>query len=500
MKLRHYQSALVEQIEKAWDRGINRVLGVLPTGGGKTEVAIEAIDRRVKSGTRVLVVTERKTLCAQWCDRLRRHGHEYVGVIQAENTIALPAPIIVATVQSIRSRGVPEDVSLVVIDESHLWHEAHDDTLNKLGDVKVLGLTATPLRMGLGKIFETVIIGATVRSLIEHGHLVRPRYFAPRMGEIEQALAAVSMQAGDFAIAELSKAMRGKAILGDVVGEWKKRGEDRQTLAFCVDKAHALDLAAQFNHAGVMAAVILDDTSDEDRARLLAAFETGHVRILCSVGVISIGFDSPVASCAILARPTRSLSLYIQQSGRVLRPFPCKSDALILDHAGNTLTHGKLEDFVPPSDLNAVNRRTDKKPRKEKALMWVCKCCQAVNDASANCCNNCGEPHVKRTALVVVDGSLKELELQDDAPPPGPTCDDVRRFHAMARWQARSKGMKLGWAFHATARRFKVSEDLAREILPHQAHATFEMPDDEAARWFRSDLQRLVIARLRGRR
>lgn len=499
MNLRQYQTQMAESIRSAWSQGVRRVLGVLPTGGGKTEVAIDLIKAMASPSQRVLVVVERKVLCRQWKERLHRHGVPHVGVIQGDNTIGLSGPVLVATVQSLRTRGMPEGVGLLVIDESHIWHDAHDDVLVKHETAHVLGLTATPLREGLGLRFDTVVIGATINMLIEQGHLVRPRYFAPQLDAIEEALAGVSIRAGDYAANELSLAMRGKAIMGDVVGEWQRRASDRSTIAFCVDKQHAHELAAQFTAAGVATRVVLDDTDDDERAAIFQAFDEREVMVLCSVGVLAIGFDSPVASCAIMARPTCSLSLYVQQGGRVLRPFTGKADALILDHAGNVQKHGRLEDFEPPSDLSSIDRKTDKKPRDQRAAVWVCRHCEAINDRADDTCLECGEPRVRRTAVVVLDGELREVELGRDEPLPGPTLTEIHTFYAMARWHSNARGLAEGWAYYTTLRRFKLTKEQARVLLPPPWDRPGPLPPDEAtARWFHADWQRQRIAWRKG--
>jgi DNA repair protein RadD len=495
MKLREYQQLLAEAIHAAFAAGTKRVLGVLPTGGGKTEVAIALIRELATPQRRALIVVERKVLCKQWRARLLLHGVDRVGLIQGENTIAVSAPVIVATIQSLRTRGVPEDVGLIVIDESHIWHASHDDVIDKLGGACVLGLTATPLREGLGLRFDSMMVGATIRELIDAGHLVRPRYFAPKANAIDEALSGIHVIAGDYKLDELSRAMRGKAIIGDVVGTWWLRASERQTIAFCVDKTHAHELAAEFVTADVQARVVLDDTDDDERVEVFDAFDRGEVRVLCSVGVLSIGFDSPVASCAILARPTCSLSLHIQQGGRVLRPFEGKPDALILDHAGNTLKHGLLEDFEPPSDLSQVDRKADKKDRRERADVWVCKHCEAVNARTDDLCIECGEPRRRVTHLVVIDGELRSIELPAGQQPNAPTVERVRRAHAMHLWYARHKGLRDGWAYHATLRRFKLDQANSRDVLLPPWEVVPEPTDDETDRWLRADFQRSMVAR-----
>jgi DNA repair protein RadD len=498
VQLRDYQSHLVGEVRAKWAAGLRRVLAVLPTGGGKTETAISLIESEATPSTRVLIIVERKTLAVQWVARLRRHGMTVVGLLQGENSIRLSATVVVATAQSLRTRGAPEGVSLVVVDESHIWHQTHDSVLRRLPEVRVLGLTATPLREGLGTRFDTVVVGATIRDLIGTGQLVRPRYFSPSAGAIENALKGVKMQAGDYATSDLANAMRGKAILGDVISTWLRLGENRQTIAFCVDKQHAREMADEFVAVGIPAAVVLDDTEDDHRARLFAEFDAKALRVLVSVGVLSIGFDSPVASCAIMARPTMSLSLYLQQGGRVLRPCDGKSDALLLDHAANVLTHGRLEDFDPPCDLSKIDKRTDRKKRRDPYTGWVCKHCEATNAISDDICVECGAPRWNRTAVVILDGELQNVGVaHNDVTLPGPTKSDVKMFYRQCKWYGSSKGMSnpLGWAYHAVRRRFHLDEATARRLIPWEWRGLSALaPEGEAARWFRADLQRVKIA------
>ena len=504
MKLRAYQAEMVDAIRQRWAAGQRRVLGCLPTGGGKTEVAIQIILEEATPTNRVLILVERKVLCRQWANRLRRHGLGHVGILQGDNTIALSAPVIVATAQSIRSRGIPQDVRVIVIDESHIWHETHDRVLASAADARVLGLTATPLREGLGLRFDTVVVGATIKSLIDADFLVKPRYYAPTGDAIDQALAGVAMRAGDYAADQLSRAMRSKSIMGDVVGTWQRRGEDRQTIAFCVDKTHAAELCAEFLAAGVVAEIVVDDTEDLDRERIFGAFDRCEIRVLVSVGVLAIGFDSPVAACAILARPTMSTSLHIQQGGRVLRPCEGKTDALILDHAGNTLVHGKLEDFVPPTDLSKVDRRTDKRARRDAAEAWVCKGCNAINALHHDICVECGLPRRRHTELVVLEGELVAVEAVPGQALPGPMLLDLRTFYLMSLWYGRSRHFQKpeAWAYYATQRRFRLADPVARNLIAWGwRHHEPVVPDAEAARWFRADFQRNRIAnRYRERR
>ena len=491
---REYQQRMVAEIRSRWAEGHRRVLGVLPTGGGKTEVAMTMIDG--ESG-RVLVVVERKTLVEQWVARMRGQGvKRSIGVLQGGNTRGADAAILVATAQTISARGVPEGVGLVVIDESHIWHKTHDDVLETLTEANVLGLTATPLREGLGLRFDAVVIGSRIRELQADGFLVKARYLAPRPEAIEAALEAVSIRAGDFASNELAVAMRNKAIIGDVVAEWQRRGEDRQTIAFCVDKQHARDLANEFVTAGIAAEVVLDDTEDGDRKVIFEAFNNRAVRVLASVGVLGVGFDAPIAACAILARPTLSYSLYLQQGGRVLRPCAGKTDALILDHAGNTHRFGLLEDFEPPTDLSMVNKKTDRRSRRASSGVWTCVKCEAINTNTVTICEECGTPRRRHSAVVLLDGELVNVMHADNETLPGPTVARVREVYLMMRHYGISKEMKnpYGWAWHAVQRRFQIPAYSAKEVIPWSWRDLIPVPpDEETSRWLTAEYQRQRI-------
>ena len=139
LALRPYQIETVDAVGAAWAR-TPRVIVALPTGSGKTEIASHLIDRELAGGGRALVLVERKNLCHQWRRRLLDHGFDHVGVIQAGNTVAMYAPAVIGTIQSVRAHGVPKRISLIVIDESHIWFQGHDAVLAGAGDdVRVLG-------------------------------------------------------------------------------------------------------------------------------------------------------------------------------------------------------------------------------------------------------------------------------------------------------------------------------------------------------------------------
>jgi superfamily II DNA or RNA helicase len=488
--LRDYQQRTVDEVLAAWETH-RRILLALPTGGGKTEVAIALAAAEIQTKRRVLVVVERKVLTVQWHERFIRHGFHHIGILQGENTIATWAPILVATAQTLRARGIPEDVGLVVLDESHIWHQTHDKVLDECADAKVLGLSATPLREGLGKRFDKLIVGATIRELTAAGYLVPARVFAPSRDQIVAALESINVRAGDYVSDQLSALMREKAIIGDAVTNWRTKGESRSTIAFCVDKAHARDLADAFVLEGVNAAVVIDETPDEERVEIFARFNAGDVKVLTSVGVLGVGFDSPIASCAILARPTLSTMLHVQQSGRVIRPYEGKANAIVIDAAANTLRHGLPIDFVPPSDLSEIEAGADKKRRDTVVSELVtCKNCEAIYPRSEDACPECGTPRTRYTRAVLLDGKLTEVSwCSGETEPDGPTPDAVRTFYCEVLGHCQQKGWKPGAAWFMTAERFDLDAAFGNsvmiELLPRiwRQSCLSRPPSPETARW-----------------
>lgn len=498
--LRDYQARAVMQVDAAWGTGNRRVVLSMPTGAGKTEVALELIRGARLRGKRGLVVADRKVLVSQLKSRFERHGHR-VGVLQGENTLVHhDDDILVASIQTLLARWehawvqrLIDSTGCLVVDETHIWHEHHDKLLERLHDVPVVGLTATPLREGLGLRYDTIIAPVTIAELQEQEHLVPTRCYGPKASELVTLTDAIGVQAGDFVDAALSTLMRTKAIIGDVVSTWRELAEGRPTLAFCVDRAHAAELADEFRAAGVSAGYIDYLTDEDGRAQLFAQFRAGEIKVLCSVAVLAVGFDEPCASCAILARPTLSLGLHIQQSGRVLRPFEGKVDALLLDHAGNTLRHGRPEDFVPPSTLSEIDKRSDRKTKGERAEVATCPVCSTVYPSSSRTCPECGHIRVRKTALVVLEGELRRVDLDEQpAVADEPTDLDVRGFYRMMLYACEARSWKPGRAYYLTLRRFKLRENYP---LPRGWQSDTPLPPDDAAdRWLHNEVKRAQIA------
>ena len=345
--LRDYQEKCWRDIRAAKSR---RVLLTLPTATGKTEVGSAGVLEYYRSGKRCLWLAHRRELVNQAVERLVAADIKRVdiGIIMSKDPRDnRHAPVQVASIDTLRRRDMPP-AHLVVLDEAH--HAAAPtfaELLSFYPEARILGLTATPFRNGglqLGDHFEELICGPQPSWLIAAGWMAAPRVFAPPDSELP-SLSEVSRKRGDFQLEQLGRAVNRRELVGSIVTHWKRHADNRRTIAFAVNIAHAHSIAAEFLDAGVPAEVLVGTTHRLERAQMYARLEAGQTRVLVTVGVLTEGWDAPYVKCAIIARPTCSLLLHIQMSGRILRPWH-GVDPIILDHAGNTMYFD-----VPHADL-----------------------------------------------------------------------------------------------------------------------------------------------------
>jgi superfamily II DNA or RNA helicase len=487
--MRNYQLAIVDEVIDALAAGELRMMLALSTGAGKTHIARELIERLGRPGEQILFVVDRLVLVEQAMNVFRNYGFN-VGIIQAENSRYSPADdVIVASVQSLPSRHMPPGIKLAFFDEAHLLHKPHRQILEGARHLPIIGLSATPLRKGLGQYFNRLIRGPSIHDLTEQRYLVPVRAYSPGVEQLRLALASVTANKGDYQQADLSALFRNDAVIGDAISTYQQLGEKRPAIAFCVDQAHAKAVTAEFGAVGIRAAYILADTSQAERKALVADFEAGVIRVLVSVAVLSAGFDAPHASCAILLRPTLSRSLHIQQVGRVLRSLrdredceqiddegdPIKPDALILDHAGNCTRHGLPDDFVVP-DLSDESHISVAGLRKSVDRLVTCVQCALVIPNDADSCPACGADRpAKRPNVEYLDGELLEhhqaqkqtAEERKAAKRRKPTDDEKKAFYLGYRFYCLAHGRKEGEAFYAYQEKYKVKPPWAwRELEP----------------------------------
>lgn len=434
ISLRPYQTDAVNGVRQAYAAGRRAPLLVLPTGGGKTTIFSYVTTSAAAKGRCVYLIAHRAELVKQIAMTLARFGTRHrvvapgpiVRQVQVEQfkahgkTLVDPAArVIVASVQTLVKRLDDENLpkpDIIVIDEAH--HLTLDSTWGRVvsafPDAKLLPVTATPCRLdgkglglGAGGFADELVMGPTMRELIDAGFLSPYRIFAPPNA---LDLTGVRTRMGDYAKEQLATAVDKPSITGDAVEHYQRLAAGKRAVAFCVSVAHAQHVAAEFHAAGVPAE-FLDGTLDAlERDRIIKRFESGQTLVLSSCDIVSEGFDLPSIEVAILLRPTQSLSLYIQQVGRALRTFPGKTEAIILDHVGAVATHG-LPDEEREWSLDGVTKKkraaNDNEPGVDR--ISTCPKCFTIH-LPAPTCPTCGHEYpVKERKVEQADGELVEL-------------------------------------------------------------------------------------------
>jgi superfamily II DNA or RNA helicase len=328
-------------------RASNRVLLQLPTGGGKTVIFSHIASSSAAKRKRVIIAAHRMEIIGQISGTLTRFRIEH-DFIEAGKSIS-DHPIKIASIATLARRIEKghklDDIDLLVIDEAHhVTAESWRTVIKAARNARVLGVSATPLRLdgkGLGEIFDTLICGPSTAELTEAGYLSPAIVYAP---ETRPDLSGIQIVGGDYDMGSLSTAMGAALITGNAVSHYGRLCRGTPAVAFCCDIRHSKAVAQSFRDAGYRAAHLDGQTAAEERRALIAALGSGELDVLTNCGIISEGIDVPIVGAAILLRPTRSLALYLQMVGRVLRPAPGKTRAIILDHAGNFWEHGLPDD------------------------------------------------------------------------------------------------------------------------------------------------------------
>lgn len=441
--LRPYQQEAIVRLRQEFKAGKLRLMLQAATGSGKTAIASAMINRCHGLGKRAIFICDREELIDQASRRFDAEGIPH-GVIQAQHERCRPwEPVQVASIQTLMRRKVIPEADLVVIDEAHTLFEWHKEIMRRLDNVPVIGLSASPWAKGLGKHFEALVVVASTQELIDLGFLVEPIVYAPSAPELDN----VRTVRGDYEEKALAEAANLPKLVGDIVSHWLKLARGRRTLCFAVDVAHSKSIVAQFQAAGVMAEHLDGYQDKDDRREIIARFRRGEVEVLSSCEVLTKGFDAPEASCAILARPTKSLMVYIQQVGRVLRIAEGKSDCIVLDHAGNTERLGFVtDDFTRPLDMGKKAEASAANKEREEPLPKKCPACHHVKPARIHTCPKCGFSPERQSTVETEAGTLVKIGKGEKARKA--TMAEKQDSYSQLLHIQRQRGHSSGWVAH----------------------------------------------------
>lgn len=454
MNLRPYQLEAVQDVYASWENGARAPLLQLPTGAGKTVVFSHITKQHVERTMPVVVLVHRKELLSQSVSKLQRLRLP-VGTIQAgraESTDLARVASIDTLARRVDKRQY--EAHLVIIDECHhvaasTWRKVVD----AFPEARLLGTTATPKRrdgkglgVDAGGVFDTLIHGPQSSDLIAEGYLAQPRVFRPPSN---LDMTGARKRFGDWAPGEVEKRVAKSTIHGDAVEHYRKHLDGKPSIAYGVSVAHAEQIATDFRAKGFIAESL--HAKSKDREEVLARFASGEIHVLANCDLFGEGLDIEGVAGVILLRPTQSLGLYLQQVGRAMRP---DCECVVLDHVGNTNSHG-----MPDEDRIWSLDGSVERPGRLK--LRTCMECFAVYEAGKKACPQCGAVPTAGERVADLEQTEGELEeAKEDQQRKERVKAQVRAACSLEELAAigAQMGYKPGWERH----QWKIKQRYAR--------------------------------------
>ncbi|WP_341325922.1 DEAD/DEAH box helicase family protein [Methylotuvimicrobium sp. KM2] len=416
LALREYQEDSLNGLREGFAAGHGPQVLYLPTGGGKTEVAISMLKAAADKGHRAAMVLDRRVLCDQTSGRLDKYSIDH-GVLMAGHWRRhTHKSIQICSAQTLEKMGSFPNLKLLIVDEAHNTRRSIVEFIKNNEAVKVVGLSASPFTKGLGGIYSNVVSRTTTAQLVEMGSLAPLRVFVCKQVDMSDA----KKVAGEWSDKEAGE--RGIKISGDVVSEWIKKthevfGGPRKTIVFCAGVAHGQDLSAKFKEAGYNFVSISYKDSEQTKKAIFDEFAKPDSTItgLIATDILTKGFDCPDVMIGVSARPfSKSFSSHVQQLGRPMRPFPGKEFALWLDHSGNYLRF--KDDWESLYHEGCHELRDDaekpkKEPTSEEKEAAKCGNCGELWGPDRDVCQHCGATRPKRNKVIAVPGQLEEIKI-----------------------------------------------------------------------------------------
>lgn len=416
MQLRDYQSRALSMLYEWFEKNAagHPVLN-MPGGSGKSVVIASLAKDAMQNWpeTRILMLVHSKELILQNADKLRKlWPGAPLGIYSASvGKRQIGEPITYAGIGSVAKRADEiGHIDLCIIDEVHAVSTAESGIYRKLiadllginPDMRIVGLSASPYRLGQGMItegptaiFSEILEPVSIEELVYKGHLVPLRSKITRHKLETEGL---HKRQGEYIASEMEAKFNTDDHNSAVVQEIIEKASNRSHwLIFCSGVAHSNAVAECLRAAGITAEALDATHSKSERERKLADFESGKMRAICSVGILTTGYDFPALDCIAFLRSTMSPGLYLQMAVRGMRPHPGKQDCLVLDFTGIVETHGPITAVQPPKRGGDGNG---------DAPVKVCDNCGELCAISAAKCPACGNPFS--------EPERKRLELHDD--------------------------------------------------------------------------------------
>ena len=398
-----YQTELVTKARKSLATGNKGVLIQSPPGSGKSVVIAEIARLTTDKGNRVMFLVHRKELVEQITETFKA------------NEVNLDLCTIMTVTKVANRLTLLPKPSLIITDETHHSRaKTYRNIYDYYSDVPRLGFTATPWRMsgkGFEDIYSEMVEGKSVKWLIENNRLAPYEYYSIPEADIGKLQKSST---GDYTNKSIEKALK-STIFGDVVENYVKVASGQKTILYAHSIEYSQKFADEFKGAGIKAVHVDSKTPSAERDEIMNDFRNGKIKVLCNVDLISEGFDVPDCTCVIMARPTDSLVLYLQQSMRCMRYQPNKT-ATIIDHVANYTRH-----FLPDTDrtwnLKGFEKKRKKQQRNENEIaIKECPNCFGVMESKSLIENDFHCPYcnfkieVIKADKEVIDATLSKLD------------------------------------------------------------------------------------------
>ena len=430
LQLRPYQRQAIDDLNTWFAENDGNPLVVIPTAGGKSLVIATFVHEALSNwpDTRIVILTHVRELIAQnYAELVGFWPDAPAGIYSAGlNKRDIKARVLFAGIQSIQKKAYAlQRVDLVLVDECHLIPRSADTMYGRFLDelrqinpyLRVVGFTATPFRLDSGllhrgpnAVFSDIAFEANIRDLIAENYLCPP---ISRRASTQIDTSGVGTRLGEFIAPKLEAAATDPATVRAIAAEISAAGQDRKGwLVFGCGVRHSTILLDALRELGVTAEGTFGDTPAAERDSIIARFKRQEIRALCSMGVLTTGFNARHVDLIALARPTKSCGLYIQMVGRGTRLFPGKADCLVLDFGGNIERHGPVD----APRIKAPGEGGGEIPLKECGEREISgrfiTGCGESNPIGATACCRCGEPFARESAVSTMASGHAVLSSQ----------------------------------------------------------------------------------------
>lgn len=397
--LRDYQRRAIDQLYQWFSDGRpGNPCIEMPTGSGKSHVVAALCREAVETWpeTRILMLTHVKELIEQNAEKMLQHWPDApLGIYSAGvGRRDIGKAITFAGIQSLRDKAdIVGHIDLLLIDECHLVSHKQQGSYRNLIDslidinpkLRVIGLTATPFRLGHGLITDDSALFSDILRPVSIEELVARGFLAPLRSKLtahQLSVAGVGKRGGEYIARDLQAAVDTKNNNERVVDEVISLAGDRRSwLFFCAGVKHAHHIAEILESRGITAATITGKTPKKEREKIISDFKAGRIRALTNANVLTTGFDHPDLDLIAMLRATESAGLYVQCAGRGMRKKSHTDHCLVLDFAGVVQRHGPITAVQP-----------GKPPAGGEPPVKACEACQELNQIAARICVACGNP------------------------------------------------------------------------------------------------------------